>query len=94
MHGDVRVAGIVSTNPAFKLNAGAGSDDTHPYIALKGRVPCKVTGWVKKGNRLVTSQKPGYAEAFRDGDDPSAVIGVALADKETSGEGIIEVLVK
>lgn len=94
LHGDVRVAGIVSTNPAFKLNAGAGSDDTHPYIALKGRVPCKVTGWIKKGNRLVTSQKSGYAEAFREGDDISAVIGIALSDKETSGDGIIEVLVK
>jgi hypothetical protein len=94
LHADVRVAGIISTAPAFKLNAEAGDDDTHPYIALKGRVPCKVTGWVKKGSRLVTSLKPGYAESFREGDDSNAVVGIALESKETVGDGIIEVLVK
>jgi hypothetical protein len=94
IHGDVRAAGIVSTNPAFKLNGSAGDDTTHPYIALKGRVPCKVVGWITKGNRLVTSQTPGYAESFREGDDPSAVIGISLENKETSGEGLVEVLVK
>lgn len=87
------VAGIVSTKPAFKMNYDAGPDSTHPFIALKGRVPCKVKGPIYKGNKLVTSSLVGYAEAFQPGDDPSAVIGMALQD--WFGEpALIEVMVK
>ena len=38
---DVSIAGVISTNPALKLNSSAGNNQTHPYIALKGRVPVK-----------------------------------------------------
>ena len=87
------VAGIISTKPAFKMNYEAGNDDTHPYIALKGRVPCKVIAPVHKGERLVTSSTEGYAEAFKEGDSPNAVLGIALED--WFGEpGVIEVMVK
>jgi hypothetical protein len=87
------VAGIISTKPAFKMNYEAGNDDTHPYIALKGRVPCKVIAPVHKGDRLVTSSTEGYAEAFKEGDSPNAVLGIALED--WFGEpGVIEVMVK
>jgi hypothetical protein len=87
------VAGIISTKPAFKMNYAAGNDDTHPYIALKGRVPCKVIAPVHKGDRLVTSLTEGYAEAFKEGDSPNAVLGIAL--ENWFGEpGIIEVMVK
>ena len=41
-HADTDVFGIVSTAPGFEMNAGAGSDATHPFVALAGRVPCKV----------------------------------------------------
>jgi hypothetical protein len=90
---DVNVAGIVSTNPAFKLNGAAGDDVTHPYIALKGRVPCKVVGPIKKGNLLVTSQHSGYAQAYSSGDDPLAVFATALEDFEGQ-TGTVEVKVK
>jgi hypothetical protein len=87
------VAGIISTKPAFKMNYAAGDDDTHPYIALKGRVPCKVIAPVHKSDRLVTSTVEGYAEAFKEGDSPNAVLGIALED--WFGEpGVIEVMVK
>jgi len=87
------VAGIISTKPAFKMNYAAGPDDTHPYVALKGRVPCKVIAPIHKGDRLVTSTVEGYAEAFREGDSPNAVVGIALED--WFGEpGTIEVMVK
>jgi len=86
------VAGIISKDPGFKMNADAGSDLTHPYVALKGRVPCKVFGPVKKGELLVTSNRDGYAEAWRTGDSPCSVIGRALEDFEGSF-GIIEVKV-
>jgi len=86
------VAGIVSKNPAFKLNAEAGTDDTHPYIALKGRVPCKVVGPVRKGDRLVSSRAIGHAEVFQMNDSPSAVLGIAL-ETFNGGFGVIEVKV-
>ena len=81
---NVAVAGIVSQNPAYMLNCDAGNDQTHPYIALKGRVLCKVKGSVRKGELLVTSDEPGYAEAWQAGDSPNAVIGKALASTEGS----------
>jgi len=86
------VAGIVSRNPAYMMNSEAGSDQTHPYIALKGRVPCKVVGLVNMGDLLVTSVHPGYACAWQPGDSPNAVIGKALRS-QSEGLGVIEVLV-
>jgi hypothetical protein len=86
------VAGIVSTNPAYTLNAQAGDDTTHPYIALKGRVPCRVIGPILKGDLLVTSAVPGYAERAQTSDHPSAVLGRAL-EEFGGAEGVIEVMV-
>jgi hypothetical protein len=89
---NVARAGIVSTEPAFKLNGGAGTDATHPYIALKGRVPCFVTGMIEKGDLLVTSAIAGHAEAAQLGDNPNAAIGRALANF-VGDSGVIEVMV-
>jgi len=86
------VIGIVSKNPAYMMNSDAGTDETHPYIALKGRVFCKIAGTVKKGDLLVTSYVPGYAAAWSLGDSPNAVIGKALGN-QSEGFGVIEVLV-
>ena len=87
------VAGIVSTNPAYMLNSEAGTDETHPLIALKGRVPCKICGPVKKGDLLVSSgYKPGYATKKQDHDSSDAVIGKALQDF-AGPFGVIEVKV-
>jgi hypothetical protein len=91
VYADTRVAGIVSKNPAYMMNSAAGTDETHPYIALKGRVPCKVIGPIKKGDILVTSAHPGYACAGQSAFG-GAVIGKALEDK-SEGFGIIEVKV-
>ena len=88
---DTRVAGIVSKNPAYMMNSNAGSDETHPYIALKGRVPCKVVGYIAKGDLLVTSAHPGYATAAKSV-SAGAVIGKAL-EANSEGFGVIEVLV-
>jgi hypothetical protein len=89
---DTSVVGIVSTNPGLMMNADAGNDDTHPFVALRGRVPCKVVGPIKKGELLVTSNKIGHAQAWQFGDSANAVIGKALEDY-SEGFGIIEVLV-
>jgi hypothetical protein len=93
VHATTAVAGIVSTNPAYMMNKDAGSDETHPYIALKGRVPCKIIGPIRKGELVVASGlKPGYATARQLGDDPHAVIGKALEDF-LGPLGVIEVKV-
>jgi hypothetical protein len=86
------VAGVISQAPAYMMNKAAGPDSTHPYIALKGRIPCKVVGIIHKGDRLVTSTRHGYAEAFQLGDDPTAVIGIALEDN-IGDSGMIEIKV-
>jgi len=77
------------------MNSAAGSDDTHPFVALAGRVPCKVVGIIKKGDRMVTSLVAGHAEAAHMTDilDYRIIIGRALADKTDDGEGLIEVVV-
>jgi hypothetical protein len=93
LHATTTVAGIVSTNPAYMLNSEAGTNETHPFIALKGRVPCKICGPVKKGDLLVASgYKPGYATKKRDLDSSDAVIGKALQDF-AGPFGVIEVKV-
>jgi hypothetical protein len=86
------VIGIVSKSPGYMMNSDAGPDETHPFIALKGRVPCQVQGRIEKGNLLVTSIYPGYATAWTEGDSPNSVIGKALSTQE-KGYGVIEVLV-
>jgi len=88
---DTRVAGIVSKNPAYMMNKDAGPDETHPYIALKGRVPCKVQGYIKKGDLIVTSSTPGYGIAASNVFG-GAIIGKALGT-QSEGFGVIEVLV-
>lgn len=87
-----KVAGIVSTNPAFKMNSYAGNDNTHPYLALTGRVPCKVVGNVSKGDLLVTSDVSGYAQASDRELSPGMLIGIALGDF-IGDRGIVEVKV-
>jgi hypothetical protein len=89
---NVSVAGIVSQHPAYRMNSAAGTDDTHPYIALKGRVPCKVLGPVKKGDLLVTSSREGYAEPMKKDDPYIAVLAKAITGLD-SDEGMIEVLI-
>lgn len=89
------VFGVISENPAYMMNASAGSNATHPYVALAGRLPVKVTGTVKKGQRLVSSDIPGVAIAADTADISSSfvVIGRALADKTTSDIGLVEIVV-
>ena len=85
------VAGIVSQKPAYMMNSAAGTDETHPYIALKGRVLCKVVGPINKGDLLVTSAHMGYATAAIN-PPVGAVIGKALGN-QSEGFGVVEVLV-
>jgi len=49
------VFGVVSESPAVLMNAQAGNNDTHPMIALKGRVFVKIQGTAQAGDRIVAA---------------------------------------
>jgi hypothetical protein len=84
------VAGVVSTNPAYLMNSEL-SDSV--AVALRGRVPCKVKGNIKKGDILVSSDMPGHAEVRQAGNtNPLTIIGRALQDFD-GDIGIIEIIV-
>jgi hypothetical protein len=87
------VFGVISTRPAFTMNGGAGQDDTHPPVAMTGRVPVKVVGRVTKGDRLVSAGN-GIARAALAGEPtPFNVIGRSLVDKTTDDLGTVEAIV-
>lgn len=86
---DHAVLGIISTEPAVKMNQSTEGQD----VALLGRVPCKVVGKITRGDLLVSSATPGHAQAWDGHFAPGAVIGKALEAKDTDDAGVIEVAV-
>jgi hypothetical protein len=87
------VFGVISTRAAYLMNSQAGTDSTHPPVAMTGRVPVNTIGTVRKGDRLVSAgnglaraTQPGEATAFN-------VIGRALADKTSADQGTVEAIV-
>lgn len=86
---DFAIAGIISTDPAYTMNSDLDAEFV-ATVALRGRVPCKVTGTIKKGD-LIVSGTNGRARADNTA-NANAVIGRALADSD--GDNIIEVVVK
>lgn len=87
------IFGVISNSAAYLMNAGAGDDNTHPPVAVSGRVQVRVKGIINKGDRLVSagngiarSAKINEATAFN-------TIGRALANKTTEGIGTIEAIV-
>lgn len=49
------VFGVISESPAFLMNAQAGNNDSHPMVALKGRVMVKLQGKGQAGDRIVSA---------------------------------------
>ena len=87
------VFGVISTQAAYLMNSSAGSDATHPPVAMTGRVPVNVVGQVSKGDRLVSAGN-GQARAARAGEATAFnVIGRALKDKLDTGPGTVEAIV-
>jgi hypothetical protein len=88
------VFGVISTRAAYLMNAIAGNDETHPPVAMTGRVPVNTIGVVRKGDRLVSAgnglaraAQPGEATAFN-------VIGRSLDNKSSTEQGTVEAIVK
>ena len=88
------VFGVISTAAGFLMNGDAGVDATHPPVAVNGRVPVRVIGQVKKGDRLVSAGLGLARAADRTEITAFNVIGRSLEDKTTVGEGMIEAIVK
>jgi len=88
-----KVFGVISTRAAYLMNSSAGSDATHPPVAMTGRVPVNVVGQVLKGDRLVSAGN-GQARAAQAGEATAFnVIGRALRDKLDTGAGTVEAIV-
>ena len=91
-----RIAGVVTTQPAHVMNDGL-TGPTVACIALRGRVPVKVMGVVRKGDVLVSAGEEliGYAvAALYPRDVPAAaMVGKAIGDKLDTGAGVIEALI-
>ena len=50
-----KIFGVISDSPAFLMNANAGNNETHPMVALKGRVMVKLKGKGQAGDRVVSA---------------------------------------
>jgi hypothetical protein len=89
-----KVFGVISTNAAYLMNSTAGTNTTHPPVAMSGRVPVRAIGLIAKGDRLVSAgnglARSGQAKELT----PWNVIGRSLVDKTYEGVGTIEAIVK
>ena len=87
------VFGVISSEPAMVLNSD--QEGIAAPVVLIGRVPVKMVGAVKKGQRIRASSNEGRAVAFQEGDDRSMIIGRSMVDawvKDTH-EHVIEAVV-
>jgi hypothetical protein len=86
-----KVAGIISTAPAFLLNDQHELEGHNYSIALSGRVPCNVKGKINKGDLLV-SGAGGYARA-ESNPIPGTIVAKAIESYDSEDIGQIEVMV-
>ena len=90
------VFGVISDKPAYMMNAGAGDNTTHPFVAMTGRTPVRVIGAVTKGQRLVSSSTKGCARTVAQGESisPFNVIGRALESSTDTGIKLVNCAVR
>ncbi len=81
-----RAIGVISANPAYLMNKDAEGQ----AVALKGRVPVKVVGAVRKGQRLVASSNGTAVAGVPHSSD---VFGVALESSDDTGVKLIEAVI-
>ena len=79
-----RVLGVISTNPAFLMNDDANGQ----AIALRGRVPVKVVGPIRKGQPLICNQdgKGMYG-------DTNNSFAIALETNEDANVKLVECVI-
>ena len=91
-----KVFGVISSKPAYMMNNMAGNNESHPFVAMTGRTPVRVSGVVNKGDRLVSSSIKGTARAVAESEEinPFHVIGRALESKTDEGIGMVNCVVR
>ena len=77
--------GVVSTDPAYMMNSEADGQ----YIGLKGRLPVRVKGAVRKGD-VVYAMADGVCTTIA----TTALVGIALASNDSVEEKLIECVLK
>jgi hypothetical protein len=85
----VTVAGVVSTNPSYVMNAGLKGEHV-VNLALIGRVPCRVVGPVTRGAMMVSAGN-GQARASS-APAMGTVLGKALENFD-GDQGTIEIVI-
>ena len=80
-------AGVVSIHPGLRMNDKLEYEDNpnFPYICLKGRIPVKINGTVKKGDYIITDDA-GRGKSI--GKQPNVnvmhdLIGIALSNSNS-----------
>ena len=90
---DSSVFGVVSDSPAFLMNAQAGNNESHPMIALKGRVFVKITGPGKAGDRIVSAGNGDARVASMAECTHFNVLGRLLNDKYSDNTALTECVI-
>ena len=83
--GDIAI-GVVSTDPALMMNSKAEGQ----YIGLKGRLPVRVIGAVKKGQAVYVDDKGCASTAINGG----SMVGIALETISIEEEKLVECVLK
>jgi hypothetical protein len=82
---DFRALGVVSLNPAFIMNDGLKNGT---FVALKGRVPVRVIGKIKKGQPIGLSAHAGLGAR-----NENNYFALSLQNKDDEEEGVIEAVI-
>ena len=83
----VRAIGVISAYPAYKMNSDL---DGGVYVALKGRVPVRVVGPIKKGQSLFGT---AHGLAMATDDTTPTTFAIALENFDGSGIGVVEAVI-
>jgi hypothetical protein len=87
------LAGVISTNPGLKLNDDTNEVKLKPFVALKGKIPCRVIGNVIKGQYVIASEDvPGFGYAVNEltFELSQKMVGVAL---DSAIDGLVNIKV-
>ena len=82
-----RAIGVVSANPAYIMNDELEGGTA---IALKGRVPVRVIGAIRKGDRIIASAGGLASAGVAHSND---VIGIALESNSDISEKLVECVI-
>jgi hypothetical protein len=87
------VFGVISESPAFLMNAQAGNNDSHPMVALKGRVMLKLQGTAKAGDRVVSAGNGEARVANLDECTAFNTLGRVIKDKYNKETALTECVI-